>query len=243
MSLIPKDIIENLYIKQNLTKEEIESKLDISNYNLSLLLKEYNIKKPRHLINQKIKENNIKNYGVSSPAQLDIIKEQNKLINIEKYGAITYTASKQYKEVMKKPIGRSPISFKEIEQKYPKELIKKLYIENKLSKDKIAKELNISVSIVNKIIKYYNLKRDRYKILSEKLSNPNSKKQSHFQELCKRIPKEDIIKWYVEEDHKYEDAFEHYGITQFAFDKLCKYYGIKKDRRVSSLKRYKINKN
>ena len=83
---------------------------------------------------------------------------------------------------------------KEIEQKYPKELIKKLYLNNKLSKEKIAKELNISVSIVNKILKYYNLKRDRYKILSEKLSNPNSKKQSHFQEICKRIPKEDIIK-------------------------------------------------
>lgn len=34
---------------------------------------------------------------------------------------------------------------KEIEQKYPKKLIKKLYLENKLSKEKIAKELNINL--------------------------------------------------------------------------------------------------
>lgn len=136
----------------------------------------------------------------------------------------------------KKSTGRKAMTPEEIEQKYPKTLIEKYYLKDNLSKDKIAKKIGVCNEKLNKIIKYYNLKRDNNKIKSLKLSDLTSKKQQPFQELCKRISKEDIVKWYIEEDNDYKDAWEHYGITQFAFDKLCRYYNIKKDR---SKTRYK----
>lgn len=127
-------------------------------------------------------------------------------------------------------------TIEQLANRFSKDILEDLYLNKLYSMDQIAFELKICRDKVRELINYYNIKRDQYQVLSNKLSALGSKKQSKFEELCKQIPKEDIIKWYIEEDNDYKDAFDHFKITQYAFDKLCKYYGIKKDK---SKSRYK----
>lgn len=94
-------------------------------------------------------------------------------------------------------MGRKSLKWEEIESKYKKENIEDLYLDKKLNKEEICSILKVSKNTLNKILNYYNITRDRYSILSEKLNNKDSKKQLHFQEIISKIPKEDILKWYI----------------------------------------------
>lgn len=42
--------------------------------------------------------------------------------------------------------------------------------------------------------------------------------------------KEELYKWYVEEDGNYKDASNYFGISRWKFEDLCRRYNIKKDR-------------
>ena len=57
----------------------------------------------------------------------------------------------------------------------------------------------------------------------------NGYSKGKFQETINRISKEDLIKYYIDEDHGWEETAEHFNITQSMFDKLKLHYGIKKD--------------
>ena len=47
-----------------------------------------------------------------------------------------------------------------------------------------------------------------------------------------KAPREDIIQYYVVEDHGYEETAKHFGISTWSFDKLKKEYGIRKDKSI-----------
>ena len=51
-----------------------------------------------------------------------------------------------------------------------------------------------------------------------------------------RVSKEDLIKYYIEEDHNYYDTIKHFELTDWMFNKVLDYYGIKKDRSKSCKK-------
>lgn len=51
--------------------------------------------------------------------------------------------------------------------------------------------------------------------------------------------KEDIYQWYIIEDGSYKDAPEHFGISMYEFEKRCRFFGIKKDRKKTCLKSVK----
>ena len=57
----------------------------------------------------------------------------------------------------------------------------------------------------------------------------NGYSKGKFQEVLNRISKEDLIKYYIDEDHGWEETAEHFNITQSMFDKIKLHYGIKKD--------------
>ncbi len=112
---------------------------------------------------------------------------------------------------------------------------KDLYLTQLLSLTKIGQELNICSDSVKKIIQYYNLTRDNNKVKS-KSQNKNNSKQKQYNNIKNIITKEDLYQWYIIEDHEYKDAPKHFNISQWQFDKLCKEYQIKKDRRKTSKK-------
>ena len=111
--------------------------------------------------------------------------------------------------------------------------LKDLFLVKLLSKENIAKQLNTRISVLEQLLKHYNLKRDS--IIKHSLKN-SSKRHKQFNEVINRISKEELYQYYVVEDHDYKTTPAHFGLKMSTFDKLCAYYGIKKDK---SKTRYK----
>lgn len=110
-----------------------------------------------------------------------------------------------------------------------------LYCNQLIPQEEIAQRLNISVKRIPVLIEYFNLRRDPQAAKSKSLQN-NSKKQANYNNIKSRITKEIIEQWYIIEDNDYKLAPEHFNINQSMFDKLCRDYGIRKDK---SKSRYK----
>lgn len=107
------------------------------------------------------------------------------------------------------------------------------YCVNFLNEKEIALKYNLTEYGVKKLIKEYVLKRDPHKAHSIKNSRVKNK---YHNEIKNKITKDALCKWYISEDHDYKDAPIHFGISRWQFDKLCKEYGIKKDRKKTILK-------
>ena len=78
---------------------------------------------------------------------------------------------------------------------------------------------------INETANYFNISRDILYLYCKR----NGYSKDKFQEALNRISKEDIIKYYIDEDHGWEETAEHFNITQSMFDKIKLHYGIKKD--------------
>ena len=92
--IISKEMIEDLYIKKNLSKEEVQKELNLSRALLSGLIKFYDIKKSSLLIKEKQKETLLNKYGCVNPGQIPEVKEKIKNTHKEKYGKL-YIATKE----------------------------------------------------------------------------------------------------------------------------------------------------
>lgn len=66
-------------------------------------------------------------------------------------------------------------------------------------------------------------------------------KNKSFEEVKKRITYDILYKWYIEDNNNYKDGPTYFGITQWTFDRLCKEYGIKKDKSKARSKGIKTN--
>lgn len=116
-----------------------------------------------------------------------------------------------------------------------KDQIEDMYCNQLLSQEKIAAKLNMSVKRIPILIEHFHLTRDASLVQSKALRD-SEEKQRNYSGVKSRVTKDAIVKWYIEEDHDYNDAAEHFGIARSMFDKLCKDYGIRKDK---SKSRYK----
>ena len=119
-------------------------------------------------------------------------------------------------------------TFTETINRIDKEYFEDLFCHKLLGIKEIGAILGVCEEVVNKIAKYYNLTRDRGALMSAIITKSNNYDKD-FQEALNRISKEDIIKYYIEEDHSWEEAAEYFNIKQSMFDKIKLYYGIKKD--------------
>lgn len=113
-------------------------------------------------------------------------------------------------------------------EEYGEEYFKNLFCIQLLGIKEIAEKIGVCKETVNKIIKYYGLKRDRGELMSCIVAKDDSR-DKQFQDALNRISKEDIIKYYIDEDHGWEETAEHFNITRSMFDKIKLHYGIKKD--------------
>ena len=56
----------------------------------------------------------------------------------------------------------------------------------------------------------------------------------YFKEIIKKISKEEAFHYYIKENHFVDECAKHFGITYGMFLKVIKYYGIYKDKKISS---------
>ena len=136
------DLIE-LYIKQNLSREEILKNYNIGLYFFKWLLKEHNIKKDKSLVQQninstfltkyghtgfvnreKIKETNLQRYGVDNPSKAKEIIEKRKITNQKLYG------------------GNAPIYDKKVKEKIKQTNLKKYGVENVFQSKNIQNKIS-----------------------------------------------------------------------------------------------------
>lgn len=98
LTTINKETIIDLYINQNLSKEETAKQLNITMWSLSNLLKQYNIKKSKDNIKELRERTCVDRYGVKNTWQSEEIKEKIKETNREKYGTDWFLSTEDAKE-------------------------------------------------------------------------------------------------------------------------------------------------
>ena len=122
-----------------------------------------------------------------------------------------------------------------------KEQLEDLYCYKQYSIEEISKIIHICSENTTKLVHQYGLTRDNKSIRIEKMKKTKWAK-SPLKQISDTISKEELIKWYVEDDGNYKDAPAHFGITKNQFESLCRYYGIKKSRRNARYKSIKTCK-
>lgn len=123
-----------------------------------------------------------------------------------------------------------------IKEKLSKDDLTQDYCESFLNTREIAIKYGLTECAVKRLITLYALTRDQRACKSFKNRVARGKS---FEQLKTQITKDALYTWYVTEDHSYSEAPRHYNISQYAFDKLCREYGIKKDRHKTCLKSVK----
>lgn len=114
---------------------------------------------------------------------------------------------------------------------FSKDILEKLYVEEKLSKEQIAKELHICTNTVRNLLNYYEIERNN----SEIISHSNTlHKGTFFRNLTLEISAEELYSRYIIDNEPYEQLRQELGITGYMLDKLLDHYGIHKTRTQSS---------
>lgn len=123
--------------------------------------------------------------------------------------------------------------FEQIVNKIDKKELERLYLDELLSLDRIANNLNICQTTLKQLLVYYKLERDNSKVKSQ----AQLTKETKFKQNQQKITRDILYDWYVTKDNSYKDAPKYFNITQYQFDKLCKEYNIKKDKSLVNKKK------
>lgn len=114
-----------------------------------------------------------------------------------------------------------PYNIEEVKTNFPKDAFELIYMDYSKTKEEIRNQLGVSSSKLDFIANLYNLKRDNRLMLE--------RRKDSFGDTLNRISKEDLIKYYIDEDHEYEETAEYFHIKCSMLDKIKLYYGVKKD--------------
>lgn len=106
------------------------------------------------------------------------------------------------------------------------EELTKLYLEDLLTIKELQQYFRVSQNIILENLKYYNLKRDKNKVLSKNIKGKRDELKNHQN----NISREEFYQYYIIEDHGYYETAEYFGISTWALDRLRNSYGIKKDQ-------------
>ena len=112
-----------------------------------------------------------------------------------------------------------------------KDELTKLYIDDCLSKETICKELHVTLETLNYNIQLYNLTRDTHVVKSKSQSK---RFKNEFDSYTKHIDIEDLEKFYLIDNHTYEECLDRYQISSWTFDKFLKEHHIRKPKSQSA---------
>ena len=198
-----KEDLEYLYLKCNLTRDELSQVFDCGKTTLSRWLKDYHIKKDDLLTKEKRCKTNIKKYGCEYPFQSKVIQEKTILSDLLNHNGMRHQKTKKSKEA--------------IEKTNLKKYGCKNVFQNKRIIEKIKKTLNkkygceyISQSDYWK--KVYTNKKD---IIQKKMYD-SKKKNNTLGKSKEEIEVYNLIK------QKYPNTTHHYKSALYPF--VCDFY-------------------
>lgn len=97
------------------------------------------------------------------------------------------------------------------------------YIELNMPRIELALKYNVSESKIKAYLSFYNIKK------SKSLSLKNRK--STFEEALKCVNKDNLISYYIDENHSREECCDHFNISMTSLKKIIKFYNLDhKDR-------------
>lgn len=96
-----------------------------------------------------------------------------------------------------------------------------------------AKKFNTTITAINTLIKYYDIKKDMHAARSAKNAEI---KNRQFESIKARISYNNLYNYYVRDDHGYYDTLKHFNVTDWTFNRLLDVYNIKKDRAITAKK-------
>lgn len=117
---------------------------------------------------------------------------------------------------------------------YPEDLMEDLYTYQLKSPNEIAKELNITLHAVMKLINYYRLTRNEQKFMSRVNT---IHKRSNIEKAKQEISRESIVEYYLNQSHTYVETMKHFNVSEYIFMKLLRDYDIEKDHSVAAKER------
>ena len=150
------DLIE-LYIKQNLSREEILKKYNIGLYFFKWLLKEHDIKKDKKLVQKNVDKTFIAKYGRTGWAN----QEQIKQTNLQRYGVDNPSKAKEIIEKRKNTNqklygGNAPICNKDVKEKTKQTNLEKYGVENIFQSKDIQNKISQTKSFLYGDSKFVN---------------------------------------------------------------------------------------
>lgn len=98
------------------------------------------------------------------------------------------------------------------------------FIINNMSRLEVAAKYNTTDGYVKRLLKEYDIKKD--KSSSVKLRNKTVNAQNRFEESIKRVPKEDLLKYYIDENHSRKDCCKHFNVTMNNLKLIISIYEI-----------------
>lgn len=117
-----KEELERAYLVDNLTKEELSSKYNVSLNTIHRWLKGFSIKKPRKLVTQAQKRIVFEKYGVNNVSKVPQFREKAEQTMLKKYGVSNASYSRELRNkaentMLKKYGVKNPSQSKELSQK------------------------------------------------------------------------------------------------------------------------------
>lgn len=126
------------------------------------------------------------------------------------------------------------MTFESAKKNFSKESLYEKYITQGFSKENLAKEIGISVCLLNHLLSFYDIKKSKEDIKKQSLSGwlkRAEKRSGDTDKSIQNIDKEELYRLYIEENTRYEDIAERYGVSCYVLDKVLKHYGIHKTKK------------
>ena len=108
-----------------------------------------------------------------------------------------------------------------ISNKLPRCKLVECYCEKYMNESEIASEFDLTRCAVGKLLKLYGIKRDKH--LAKSYKNKVAKNRL-FEETKQRISRDNLLNFYITENHGYYECLEHFKVTDWIFNRLLIYY-------------------
>lgn len=105
---------------------------------------------------------------------------------------------------------------------------------NSHNQEETKSYFDIGWTNLHHLIKYWNIKKSPENIHNCRKNVYKSKRDIKLEELVSRVSKEDLFKYYEEENHSFEETIIHFNITRNQFTTLLKYYNLHKSKEAHS---------